>query len=86
MCAMDPCLTPLGSPKSRALSHHKAPQKINPIGHSIVVNPFISIANHAIRQILLGPFNHDVTFRFLDRAEPLLAYHLTPSPTPRLVM
>ena len=37
MCAMDPCLTPLGSPKSRALSHHKALQKINPIGHSIVV-------------------------------------------------
>ena len=36
MCAMDPCLTPLGSPKSRALSHHKALQKINPIGHSIV--------------------------------------------------
>ena len=36
MCAMDPCLTPLGSPKSRALSYHKALQKINPIGHSIV--------------------------------------------------
>ena len=36
VCAMDPCLTPLGSPKSRALSHHNALQKINPIGHSIV--------------------------------------------------
>ena len=45
MCAMDPCLTPLGSPKSRALSHHKALEKINPIKHSIVA--VVVVANSA---------------------------------------